>query len=199
MLSSLPPAKSIQSRADIQDHIFHPAAIRYRAQTKGRILRDASTTDRWRVELARFAVPFGAIGIVRGYEQYLATYANATYTDVTGSPFGDVDAGLVVTWFMRLSPWTGREFDWVNETNYGDGMPGIPHPDFADQSNIWYPTSSGSEGQNLRLIVPGGYVLRAFIQIGATSTRPAVAALLKGGLQGEVSDSGLENHVRGAW
>lgn len=200
MLRSIPGPTNPHRKAEFEGCLYHPNTIRYRINTLGRQIHPGTQRiDPWRVELARFDVPFGDVGIVRSLEQYLAAAAVSGWTIVStiGNPFGDTDAGIPGQWFLRLSPFQGEILPWVNVLNPPPEMPGTAYTDWVDQTGIWYPVHSDSS-QNIRLVVPGGYSLRAFWQCGPLQVIPAVALTLKGGVQGVYSGFSL-NHLRGSW
>lgn len=200
MLRSIPGLTNPAQKASYEGVLYHPNSIRYRISTLGRQIHPGTQRfDPWRVELARFDVPFGDVGIVRSLEQYLAAAGISGWSIVStiGNPFGDADSGVQGQWFLRLSPFQGEILPWVNTLNPAPEMPGTAYSDWVDQTGIWYPAHSDSS-QNIRLVVPGGFSLRAFWECGTLQVRPAVSIGLKGCTQGIYSSRSLD-HMRGSW
>jgi len=199
LLSTVPLQTTIPEQAIYENALFNPESIRYQMSTIGRQVHPGAG-ESWRVELARFEVPWGCTGVVRSFEQYLAIEdigGGWTVLSSIGNPFADTDAGIPGQWVFRLSPFEGPIAPWENTLNPVPELAGINYPDWTDQTGIWFPVGS-DPSQNIRLTVPGGYTLRVFWQCGAHQTRPAVSAALKGSVQGAYSQRAL-NVSRGAW
>ena len=199
-LGTIVPGKTIvPDQADFDSSLFHPHAIRYVMNSRGRQTHPGEQAFApWLVELARFDVPRGYTGIVRSFEQYAAAAGLAGWTvvDTVGNPFADVDAGVSGSWVCRLTPFDGRALPWVSVLN-PPGLPGIPYPDMPDTIGIWYPAGSDA-AQNVRLTVPGGFSLRVFWQCDSLDVQPAVALSLKGSIQGSYTPRFLD-YTRGQW
>jgi len=75
-------------------------------------------TENWSVELARWPVPFGSLGIIKSFEQYLAgvnIQGNVVYSESQswGNPF---PLATRFEWYLRLSPIQYLGYPWVNVT-----------------------------------------------------------------------------------
>ena len=185
------------AQADYESPLFHPQALRYLLSTRGRIIHPSEENfEPWRVELARFSVPHAYVGIVHSFEQYIAAADLAGWTSATQYPFADIDAGVSGTWLFCLSPFDGSALPWLSMLNPPPERPGQHYSDMPEFSGIWYPF--GNDAQNIRLTIPGGFSLRVFWECGALDVRPAVAAALKGSIQGIYSQRGLDV-TRGQW
>lgn len=186
------------AQADYESPLFHPQALRYLFSTRGRVIHPSQENfEPWRVELARFSVPRGYVGIVHSFEQYVAAAGLAGWETQTQNPFADEDAGVSGTWIFCLSNFDGTTLPWLSVINPPPERPGQHYSDMPEFSGIWYPPGSDAS-QNIRLTVPGGFTLRVFWQCDALDVRPAVAAALKGSLQGLYAQRGLDV-TRGQW
>lgn len=187
----------------------HPHSIRYRFNTRGRVVHPGPALEPWRVELARFAVPQRYFGVIRAFEQWISYKVEQDFVIYYagliqyGEPFVDAAAGIQGTWFMRLFPNDGQIRPWLNQINPPEERPGIPYQDWEDQNGIWYPAHSDA-AQNIRLTVPGGYELAVFWECdgntnaGGKGWSPAVSAAFKGGIQSSFNERALDNAF-GSW
>jgi hypothetical protein len=167
----------------------------------------------WSVELARFDVPNGYVGIVKGFEQYLAHQAipqgdtafvytssarwGIPWTRYSGNAFELPDGG---TWHFRLSRIGSRPRPWWNEVGpQAVNLPDNSYPDFPSETGLWWPAGSAAS-QNVHMVIPAGYSLRViwYQAARALGARVEVAARLKGYVQ---SDSTAESryNVRSRW
>ena len=151
----------------------------------------------WLVELARWAVPFGSIGILKSFEQYLAAGGTTwSSSEHWGNPFGSSD----VRWFFRLSPITKVSSPWINISGLGaipDYLPGSAYDDFERTNDIWFPAGS-SASANIHLPIPGGFVLRLVAIVSASQSAVSIAAKVSGTVQTETNDS-AQFVVRTTW
>lgn len=105
------------------------------------------------VELARFAVPAGSIGVVRRLDQWLSGFSRSQNW---GDPFHNLPFIDDIIWALRLDTFDGAQaarFVAATPT-----LPGIPHSDLPEIRYLWYLPNAGQS--DLTLIVPGGHVLR---------------------------------------
>lgn len=167
----------------------------------------------WSIELARFDVPSGCIGVVKGFEQYLAHQAvdgvdtafvytqnsrwGIPWVRYTGNALELPDAG---TWHFRLSPITRRPIAWFNRVGAQAGrLPDTSYTDFPADTGLWWPAGSPAS-QNLHLLVPGGYSLRVIWEHAEriAGARVEVAAKIKGFVQSDKTPESRYN-VRSRW
>lgn len=199
--SKVPGYTHIPNQADYDSPLYHPHAIRYHFSSRGRQIHPglAAPFAPWRVELARFQVPIGYVGIVRSFGQYLAfnSLPGWTVLDTVGNPFADADAGIPGTWIFRLSPFDGTSPPWISQLNPIPERPGFHYADMPENGGVWYPAGTDAE-QSVRLTVPSGYSLRVFWQSTTSNVQPAVGASFKGQLQGSYSPRSLDV-TRGQW
>jgi len=142
----------------------------------------------WMVELARFPVSYGSIGIVKSLEQYVSQGQDIyTLSQHWGNPFV---SPVPIAWYLRLSPIGQLRAAWVNYQgasvieNY---LPGIPYSDLFRTDEIWFPAASCSAA-NVHLVVPGGYFLRIFAVVdGSQGDSMSVACKLAGTVQLETN------------
>ena len=140
----------------------------------------------WVGELARFYVPRGHIGIVKTFDQFLGYHTLEstevlTVSDRWGIPFsgfGAIDVVPPLRWHFRLTEFEGTYPQWYDAVGTGN-IPGMPYNDFSFTDDLWYPAHSPSANK-INLIVPGKYMLRVFIELGAQNVRFSAAAKLTG-------------------
>jgi hypothetical protein len=193
------PTKEGDKLADRQSLLSHPEVLRYRQNSHGFLQHpdEGPAFSPWRVELARYAVQVGQVGIIKALEQFVASTDGQTETVWTASerwgdprvPFG--------TWVYRISPFQGTEPPWVNQLNPIPTRPGMPYTDLEPEGNLWFPVHCGSS-QNIHLLVPGGYVFRVFWECDELEVRPTVACKLRGSVQGQFSPF-AEVETRAHW
>lgn len=152
----------------------------------------------WMCELARFAVPFGSVGIVKSFEQYLGQGETVyTTTENWGNPFVLTTS---VTWFFRLSHIHLLGTPWINVSGLSaipDYLPGISYDDFERSNDIWFPAASSSSS-NIHLPIPGGQFLRVLAIVGTSQTPVTIAAKIAGTSQSEMSKD-AQFTVRTSW
>lgn len=151
----------------------------------------------WLVELARFPVAFGSIGIVKSFEQYV-TDGETTYTsqEFWGAPY----PSFSIRWFFRLSALSTLGSPWINSTGTSaipDYLPGDSYDDFSESNGIWFPAGSPSSA-NIHLPVPGGRVVRLLAIVSGTQTALTIGAKLAGTTQTELS-ADAQTVVRTTW
>lgn len=152
----------------------------------------------WMVELARYPVPFGSVGIIKSFEQYLSQ--GETIHSVSSS-WGDPFPTVSVRWFLRLSPMSRVAVAWIDVSGASaivDYLPGTPYEDLSDTNGLWFPAGSSSAA-NIHLVIPGDSVLR-LIALVSSSSQDAVniAAKLTGSTQIEVNDD-AQFMMRTSW
>lgn len=145
------------------------------------------STAAWMVELARFAVPYGNVGIIKSFEQYVRQGETiATSSANWGNPF---PITTDIRWFFRLSAIHLVATPWINVSGLSaipDYLPGIPYDDFANTDDLWFPAGSSSSA-NVHFPVPGGQVLRIVCLVGSSQTATQVAAKVAGTIQSETN------------
>lgn len=195
---SQPPKPEGERNPDRQSLLSHPEVRQYRQNSRGfQQHPEVGPFSPWRVELARFAVQRGQVGIIKAMEQFLSSISGETETVWTASTrWGDPRAPFG-TWVFRLSPYLGTEIPWVNQLNPTPTRPGIAYPHLEPENDLWFPVHCGSS-QNIHLIVPGGHMLRAFWECGELLVRPTVALKLRGSVQGQYSTY-AEESTRANW
>lgn len=139
--------------------------------------------DPWLVELCRITIPDAYIGICKSFEQYVyhpdiqepQTYSlNANW----GDPFV-LPANVNITWLFRLERAETPEPPRLNITNPNPQIPGEPHFEISEMSDLWYPAAS-PVGQNFHLTIGGRYRFRVFALMGATDYAIDIAAKIRG-------------------
>lgn len=137
----------------------------------------------WLVELCRFEIPTGHLGIVKSLEQYISADQTVfTQSQYWGDPFV---TGIDLTWYFRLSPVTTPRDPWVSISGLTvgpDQLPGIAYSDLPQTEDLWYPAASSS-AENVHLPLPGGQILRVFVLVPAVEERKQVACRLTGSIQ----------------
>lgn len=141
----------------------------------------------WMVELSRWPVPFGSVGILKSFEQYVAqgeTVVSASQN--WGDPYF---LGTNIRWTFRLSQIHLIGNAWINATGgsaIADYLPGIPYTDFPYTDDLWFPAGS-SASANIHFPVPGGFFLRVICLVDAPGTAVTLAGKLAGTVQTELS------------
>lgn len=142
----------------------------------------------WMVELGRWPVPDGMVGIVKSFEQFVSQ-GEETYTasQYWGNPFPPGSAGI--RWFLRLSSLHLIAGPWRNASGLSaipEYLPGIPYDDFPRTDDIWFPAGASS-GANIHLPIPGGQFLRLMAIVEASQTVIRIAGRMAGTIQSETS------------
>ena len=152
----------------------------------------------WMVELARFSVPYGSVGIVKSFEQYLGQGETVyTTSEYWGNPY---PISVSISWFFRLSHIHLLGRPWINVSGLSaipDYLPGISYDDFARSDDLWFPAASSSSS-NIHLPVPGGQFVRVIALVGASQTPVTISAKLAGSVQSEMSKD-AQFTVRTSW
>jgi hypothetical protein len=179
--------------ADLESLALSPRSIHYREHTFGRMVHpsDSAPFSYWSVEVARFCVPLGNIGVIKGFEQYLSSQAllqidSETYTIssrwgipgpwLPGDPI--LDSGR---WHFRLSQIGGRSpIQWNSANNIP--LPGLPYTDLPWVNDLSFPFGTPAS-QNIHLLIPGNNYLRLYYITPIQPVRLEVAAKLKGYIQ----------------
>jgi len=125
------------------------------------------------VELARFPVPHGSIGIVRKINQWVS--GDFTISNHWGNPFTGTDVDDYI-WSLRLVPFDGTQAArWIDTSPV---FPGRPYPDLPQwQYLLFLPHASGSD---VNLVVPGGNILQLLCRTTALQERDEIWGRLVG-------------------
>lgn len=190
-----------------------PKSIHWVSSTAGRIVHPGTAGitlafAEWRVELARFSVPGGAVGVLKGFEQYLAQgdilqNPGFVYTQSSrwGIPF-PVYTGLANpvtntgTWHFRVHVIGKGSPAWINQTGAGE-LPDLPYTDYPFEDGLWYPAGSAS-CNNVHLLIPGGITLRVIYSTPEQDVQLEAAAKVRGFVQSFHTAECLDN-VRTNW
>jgi hypothetical protein len=140
----------------------------------------------WLAEVARVIVPKSRVGVVKGFEQFLVHDDIAGDTvfsraDSWGNPFlaSDIAAVDSVRWLWRIEPTTGAVPAMISQVN-PPMIPGIPHPNVPEMTDLWFPATSAA-AQNIHVTIGGGNTLRVFALITLNAEYALrVAAKVKG-------------------
>jgi len=157
----------------------------------------------WMVEVARFPVSGGSVGIIKSFEQFLSSPGLVTPTihsiaAANGNPFPV--AGI--SWYFRLSDIERLAQPWINVQGVSaipEYLPGIPYSDLSSTDDLWFPACS-SASTNFHLPIPGGQILRLFFLCGAQDEESplTVSAKLAGTTQVETNPD-AQYVVRTTW
>lgn len=183
---------------DYLSTLTNPRTLRYRQGVRGKVVHPGGEQGPWapwQTELARFAVPYGSVGFVNSWEQFLDDYGSATpQIQFWGNPFV---AGDDFRWILRLDTYNGRIPPWL-DTLTPTPWPGIPFPDLPEERGLWFRADTAR--QPFRWVVPGGHCLRIFFEQTAISesVRFTVAAKVRGLIQSAYSDEARDN-LRKVW
>lgn len=187
---------------DTESMLYHPTAIRLISSHSERQIHPGSIGQAWRIELVRFCVPLRYTGIIRGISQYMGILNNGVVTSIVqfGNPYTDIDNGIVGNWYMRINRCDNQnQFrPYVNQLSPQSYISGMHYTEFTPHSGIWYPAHSEA-GNNIRMIVPGGYEVSLYWECDSSITNiPVIGASIQGGIQSSVSEYS-RNHFIGAW
>jgi hypothetical protein len=177
-----------------------PTTRRYhqsRAPSDGPLIQPNAALD-WMAEVARFPVPFGEVGIIKSFDQYLAQGQTVHSSSANwGNPF---PAAVNIRWYLRLSHVSRVGSPWINVQGLSaipDYLPGTAYDDLSESEGLWFPTGSSSSS-NIHLPIPGGQVLRLVALIGANQTAYSIAAKFTGSVQIE-TNADAQTVVRTTW
>lgn len=152
----------------------------------------------WMVEVARYPVAIGSVGIIKSLEQYVATEETVyTMSANWGNPFV---LGLPISWHLRLSPLRDVASPWVSISGASavpDRLPGFAYDDLHRTDDIWFPAASCVCG-NVHFVIPGSYFLRVVCIVAASQNAVSVACKLAGSIQLE-TNSEAQYTVRTTW
>lgn len=149
----------------------------------------------WMVEVLRWPVPAGSVGIIKSFEQFFSrvqlggeeVYTTSPYW---GNPYPTYPSSLGVRWYFRLSPLHLIAGRWRNASGFSaipEYLPGIPYDDFPWTDDLWFPASASSSA-NIHLPIPGDHFLRVIcIVAGSQETQARISAKVAGTLQTELS------------
>lgn len=201
-----------ENTADLESAGLSPHSLHYGAHSRSLQTHPGTESpfDSWTVELARFVVPRSRVGVVKGFEQFLAQQAileNPAYVYTQGSQWGipgpwytgiaNPVSGCI--WKFRLYN-MGRDLEsspaWVSATG-NVPLPDIPYSDLPMTRDLWYP-AGGVGSNNVHLLVPSNSILRVFLIVPQHTARLEAAAHLKGFIQSDRSDESRLN-VRSNW
>lgn len=156
------------------------------------------TTAAWMAEVARFSVPFGSVGIVKSFEQYVGQGETVyTTSEHWGNPY---PLPTSIRWYFRLSHIHLLGGPWINVSGLSaipDYLPGISYDDFSRSDDIWFPAASSSSS-NIHLPIPGGQFVRVIALVGESQTPVSISAKLAGTVQSEMSKD-AQFTVRTSW
>lgn len=176
-----------------------PATRRYRqtrTPSSGPITQPDNTLA-WMVELARYPVPDGSIGLIKGFEQYAEQDGTVlTLSPTWGDPFPVPD----IVWYFRLSDYRTLGNAWINVSGPSavrDYLPGSPYSDLAATPGLWFPAGSTSAA-NIHLPVPGRHVLRVMAIVQPSDAAVSLAVKLVGSNQLETNND-AQFVVRTSW
>lgn len=152
----------------------------------------------WMIEIARLPVPYGSVGILKSFEQYVSQGDNVlTGSENWGNPF---PSSVSIRWFLRLSSLSKVGGSWINSSGgsaISDYLPGTPYDDLPQSDGVWFPASS-SASSNIHLPIPGGQVLRLICLVGSSETAVRIAGKLAGTVQVEMNKD-AQFVVRTSW
>jgi hypothetical protein len=133
-----------------------------------------------RVELARWVVPYGQLGIVKRIDTYMfdGTTVPPTYPP---SPWSALPDFYDVRWILRLEPFVGTVQAQLVDSPISSALQGWPHPDIPQIEDYWYSPNEPNNAIGLSIIVPQAHQLRLYAQIPNTTThRISVIGRLRG-------------------
>lgn len=180
--------------------------IRAVANTRGLLAHPdiSAPYGEWVVELARFDVPSGQIGIVKGFEQFLAVETVQVSQLFTASarwgvPFGafGLSYDSPLNWRFRLSRFNGTIDPWFDGVSGSSLIPGQAYNDMPSTPDLWYPAGSAAS-QNCHFQIPGGNSLRVFLHSSTSNQKLQAACHLKGFRISEGSPEARDT-IRTAW
>lgn len=144
--------------------------------------------ENWMVELARFPVPYGYVGIIKSWEQYVIQDQDVLSSlSSWGDPYPSVD----LEWYLRLFPLDRHGVPWTSVSGASairDYLPGIPYDDLPESLGIWFPATS-PPSTNIHLVIPGNRVLRVFCIVAASSAAVSISTKMTGTLQNELNQN----------
>ena len=125
-------------------------------------------------ELARFTVPKGSVGFVRFLDQVLNDLDGNMYPTnqfYWGSPVFKIPDVMQCRWYLTLDYFDGTvppQFTFSDPLPFTSSvLPGVPYPDLHEIPGLWYPAHAPRD--MMKLIVPGGQMLRFFFWSGPTT------------------------------
>jgi hypothetical protein len=206
----------VPNTADFGHAGASPKSLHFRGQSRGRKVHNgtagvSSAFAAWNVELARFEVPRGHVGVVKGFEQYLAQQSTEQpgipayiYTQnsrwgvpgpwLTGVGGTITDDG---TWYFRLRNKGRRSPPWFESYGQLFALPDLPYTDFPKEEGIWWPAGSAAS-QNTHWLIPEGYMLRVIYVAPEQNALLEVAAKVKGFIQTNKSVE-MAHNLRTNW
>jgi hypothetical protein len=173
-----------------------PTTRRYQQSRmpRGAPLVQPLTGRDWMVEVARWPVPAGSVGIIKSFEQFFSRVqlgGEAVYTtsEHWGNPYPTYPDSLGVRWYFRLSPLHLVAGPWRNASGFSaipEYLPGIPYDDFPWTDDLWFPAAASSSA-NIHLPIPGAHFLRVVCIVAGSQSQARISAKLSGTIQTELS------------
>lgn len=189
-----------QNTAEISEIGRSPRSLHYRENTRGeRVHPDEEDFRPWITEVARFRVPRGNVGVVKGIDQYLSSVTLQGETIHSLSPvWGDPFTTLSEPgeWHFRLSALNRVPIPWFDAMAI-QRLPGYSYPDLPVSRGLWWPAGSSS-AHNIHLLIPEERLLRLFYVNQNPEVRIHVSALLRGYIQASMSAQAVSN-IRQNW
>lgn len=145
----------------------NPKTARFHEHSFRGYQQDVTRQDA-RVELARFTVPFGQLGMVKRVDTFMfdATTDPPTFPP---SPWSGLPDFYNVVWLLRLEPFVGTVAPQLIDSPITSELTGWPHPDLPEIRDYWYSPTESNNAVGLSLIVPQAHQLRLYAQIPDTS------------------------------
>lgn len=144
---------------------MNPATQRYWEHTFG-LQTSPAGTDPWLIELARVNIPQAYIGIIKSLEQFVyhpdiqnpVIYSgNSNW----GNPHVIPVSTVTVRWLFRLERGDTPEPAQLNYSGPNPIVPGEPHFEQPDMTELWFPAAS-PVSQNFHMTIGGRYRFRVF-------------------------------------
>jgi hypothetical protein len=190
-----------------------PLSLHYREHWYGRQVHPeaAAPFQEWSIELTRFYVPEGQVGVIKAIEMYLAhqelladpsfVYTQQSRWGIPG-PWHTGNANElpdVGTWHFRAQNLDRTVAQWNVLGPNARALPSISYLDHPMDNGLFFPAGSPSS-QNVHLIVPANTMIRLIWHQAARAAgaRVEVAAKLRGYIQSDRSTESQLN-VRTNW
>lgn len=177
----------------------HPDARRYQEDVHAPRV-NIDTESFFAVELSRFVVPDGQVGILKSLEQVLMDQFGSIYptsNEYWGSPYFTDSDITQNRWYLTLDYYDGTLpplFTLLSGAVIGIGqLPGYPYPELSAIEGIWYPAHCQSSNE-LNWIVPSQRMLRFFWVCPPTTNYTWQASgRLRGFTQSTYSNDAMSN------
>jgi hypothetical protein len=153
----------------------------------------------WMIELARFPVPIGSVGILKCIDHYLSSIAGIDYSESAnwGLPYQDAPQWNTFLYF-RLRPYDGiQPIRYERNGGGAQWVPDAPYKELPQVQGLWYPPNAGDNYINA--IIPGGYMLRMFFYAPNDNQSPRFRTMgrLRGYIQSSICEESAENARQG--